>query len=107
MTADRGKAIPFRAFSRALRGLQAKQKYDQLSDKDAALRIHLSENIRDPLLCKELKKIIRTLPEVSFLDTRKLFAGPKKTRSPVDCAPDRLHRIEPVLPLGPLSQNQP
>lgn len=75
----------------------------KLSDKDAALRIHLAEKIRDPLLCKELKKIIRTLPEVYFLDTKKLFAGPKKTRSPVDCAPERLHRIEPVLPLSPLS----
>lgn len=75
----------------------------KLSDKDAALRIHLAEKIRDPLLCKELKKIIRTLPEVYFLDTKKLFAGPKKTRSPVDCASERLHRIEPVLPLSPLS----
>ena len=103
LTADRGKEIPFEHSPMPWENCKQNKSMSKLSNKDAALPIHLAENIRDPLLRKELKKIIRPLPEVSFLDTRKLFAGPKKTRSPVDCAPDRLHRIEPVLPLSPLS----
>ena len=103
LTADRGKAIPFEHSPIPWENCKQNKSMTKLSDKDAALPIHLAENTRDPLLHKELKKTITTLPEVFFLDTKKLFAGPKKTRSPVDCAPDRLHRIEPVLPLSPLS----
>ena len=62
-----------REFSHALRGLQSKiekKSVTKSSGQDAALRDHFSENVRDPLLRKELKKFIRTHPEVSFLDTR-------------------------------------
>ena len=62
-----------REFSHALRGLQSKiekKSVTKSSGQDAALRDHFAENARDPLLRKELKKFIRTPPEVSFLDTR-------------------------------------
>ena len=62
-----------RAFSHALRELQAKiqkKSVTKSSGQDAALRDHFAENVRDPLLRKELKKFIRTHPEISFLDTR-------------------------------------
>ena len=62
-----------REFSHALRGLQSKiekKSVTKSSGQDAALREHFAENARDPLLRKELKKFIRTPPEVSFLDTR-------------------------------------
>ena len=62
-----------REFSHALRGLQSKiekKSVTKSSGQDAALRDHFAENVRDPLLRKELKKFIRTHPEVSFLDTR-------------------------------------
>ena len=60
-----------RAFSHALRELQAKiekKSVTKSSGQDAALRDHFAEK-RD-LLRKELKKFIRTHPEISFLDTR-------------------------------------
>ena len=62
-----------RAFSHALRELQSKiekKSVTKSSGQDAALRDHFAENVRDPLLRKELKKFTRTHPEVSFLDTR-------------------------------------
>ena len=62
-----------RAFSHALRELQAKiqkKSVTKSSGQDAALRDHFAENVRDPPLRKELKKFIRTHPEISFLDTR-------------------------------------
>ena len=62
-----------RAFSHALRELQAKiekKSVTKSSGQDAAPRDHFDENVRDPLLRKELKKFIRTHPEISFLDTR-------------------------------------
>ena len=62
-----------RAFSHALRELQAKiqkKSVTKSSGQDAALRDHFAENVRDPLPRKELKKFIRTHPEISFLDTR-------------------------------------
>ena len=62
-----------RAFSHALRELQAKiekKSVTKSSGQDPALRDHFAENVRDPLLRKELKKFIRTHPEISFLDTR-------------------------------------
>ena len=62
-----------RAFSHALRELQAKiqkKSATKSSGQDAALRDHFAENVKDPLLRKELKKFIRTHPEISFLDTR-------------------------------------
>ena len=62
-----------RAFSHALRELQAKiqkKSVTKSSGQDAALRDHFAENVRDPLLRKELKKFIRTHPEISFLDTK-------------------------------------
>ena len=62
-----------REFSHALRGLQSKiekKSVTKSSGQVAALRDHFAENARDPLLRKELKKFIRTPPEVSFLDTR-------------------------------------
>ena len=66
-----GETLP--AFSHALRELQAKiekKSVTKSSGQDAALRDHFAENVRDPLLRKELKKFIRTHPEISFLDTR-------------------------------------
>ena len=62
-----------RAFSHALRELQSKiekKSVTKSSGQDGDLRDHFAENVRDPLLRKELKKFIRTHPEVSFLDTR-------------------------------------
>ena len=40
------------------------------SGQDAALRDHFAENVKSPLLRKEIKKFIRPHPEVSFPDTR-------------------------------------
>ena len=40
------------------------------SGQDAALRGHFAENVKSPLLRKEIKKFIRPHPEVSFPDTR-------------------------------------
>lgn len=62
-----------RSYSHALRDLQTKiQKKSQSksSNDDHALRDHFIDNVRDPLLHKEMKKFVRTHPEISFLDAR-------------------------------------
>ena len=60
-----------RAFSHALRELYArteKKCVTQSSGQDAVVRDHFAKNVIDPLLRKELKKLVRTHPEVCFLD---------------------------------------
>ena len=46
-----------------------KKSVTKSSGQDAARRDPFAENVRDPLLQKELTKFIRTHPEVTLLDT--------------------------------------
>ena len=61
-----------RSFSHALRAFQSKihKKGQKSSLTDHDLRDHFVDNVRDDLLKKELKKLLRTHPDVSFLDVR-------------------------------------
>ncbi|CAH3189074.1 unnamed protein product [Porites evermanni] len=76
-----------RAFSQALRELQAKiekKSVTKSSGQDAALRDHFAENVRDiPSFKRNLRNLSEHTRKFPFqTPERKLFAGLKKTRSP-------------------------
>ena len=101
-----------RAFSQTLRELQAKiekKSVTKSSGQDAALRDHFAENVRDiPSFERNLRNLSEHTRKFPFqTPERKLFAGLKKTRSPVDHAKGWLRRMRPVPPLSPLPSNQP
>ena len=62
-----------RGYSHALSdiiGHICRKNGDAIPSKDQALRDQFSENVRDPVLRKELKKLIRQDPAISFLQLR-------------------------------------
>ena len=82
-----------RGYSHALSdiiGHICRKNGDAIPSKDQALRDQFSENVRDPVLPKELKKLIRQDPAISFLQLREeafqwaedeLKPTPRKTTS--------------------------